>query len=94
MQSSEKFAYVPAAQVLRGIALIFPRTLFYEKTTKTLCVTIRNFASLYFVYIYAKISRFLINERRTYPYIQVIAALPPRNKLTRRAKTKPCFANL
>ena len=94
MQSSEKFAYVPVAQVLRGIALIFPRTLFYEKTAKTLCVTIRNFVQFYFVYIYAKITRFLINERRTYPYILVVAALPRRNKLTRCAKTKPCFANL
>ena len=74
MQSSEKFADAPAAQVLRGIALIFPRTLFYEKTTKTLCVTIRNFVSLYFVFLYAKITRFLINERRTYPYIQVVGA--------------------
>ena len=52
----------------------FRARFFYEKTAKTLCVTIRNFAQRYFVYIYAKITRFLINERRTYPYIQVVGA--------------------
>lgn len=52
----------------------FRARFFYEKTAKTLCVTIRNFAQFYFVYIYAKIDRFLINERRTYPYIQVVGA--------------------
>ena len=52
----------------------FRARFFYEKTAKTLCVTIRNFAQFYFVYIYAKITRFLINERRTYPYIQVVGA--------------------
>ena len=98
MQSSEKFADAPAAQVLRGIALIFPRTLFYEKTTKTLCVTIRNFVSLYFVFLYAKITRFLINERRTYPYIQVgsfsvpsLAPLAPARKPCGYARRRVTF---
>ena len=90
MQSSEKFADAPAAQVLCGIALIFPRTLFYEKTAKTLCVTIRNFALFYFVYLYAKITRFLINERRTYPYIQVVGA----SRLRRGTFCAPYFTLL
>ena len=98
MQSSEKFADAPAAQVLCGIALIFPRTLFYEKTAKTLCVTIRNFAQFYFVYLYAKITRFLINERRTYPYIQVgsfsvpsLAPLAPARKPCGYARRRVTF---
>lgn len=52
----------------------FRARFFTKKRQKTLCVTIRNFASFYFVYLYAKITRFLINERRTYPYIQVVGA--------------------
>ena len=52
----------------------FRARFFYEKTAKTLCVTIRNSAQFYFVYLYVKITRFLINERRTYPYIQVVGA--------------------
>lgn len=53
----------------------FSRARFFtKKRQKTLCVTIRNFAQFYFVYLYAKINRFLINERRTYPYIQVVGA--------------------
>ena len=52
----------------------FHARFFTKKRQKTLCVTIRNFTRFYFVYIYAKISRFLINERRTYPYIQVVGA--------------------
>lgn len=52
----------------------FRARFFTKKRQKTLCVTIRNFASFYFVYLYAKIDRFLINERRTYPYIQVVGA--------------------
>lgn len=52
----------------------FRARFFTKKRQKTLCVTIRNFAPFYFVYLYAKITRFLINERRTYPYIQVVGA--------------------
>lgn len=52
----------------------FRARFFTKKRQKTLCVTVRNFAQFYFVYIYAKITRFLINERRTYPYIQVVGA--------------------
>lgn len=52
----------------------FRARFFTKKRQKTLCVTIRNFAQFYFVYIYSKITRFLINERRTYPYIQVVGA--------------------
>lgn len=38
MQSSEKFADAPAAQVLRGIALIFSAHAFLRKNDKnTLC---------------------------------------------------------
>lgn len=52
----------------------FRARFFTKKRQKTLCVTIRNSASFYFVYLYTKITRFLINERRTYPYIQVVGA--------------------
>ena len=52
----------------------FRARFFTKKRQKTICVTVRNFALFYFVYLYAKISRFLINERRTYPYIQVVGA--------------------
>ena len=56
------------------VVYFFRARFFTKKRQKTLCVTIRNFALFYFVYIYAKITRFLINERRTYPYIQVVGA--------------------
>lgn len=52
----------------------FRARFFTKKRQKTLCVTIRNFAQFYFVYLYAKTDRFLVNERRTYPYIQVVGA--------------------
>ena len=61
-----------------------------KKRQKTLCVTIRNFASFYFVYLYAKIDRFLINERRTYPYIQVVGA----SRLRRGTFCAPDFTHL
>ena len=48
MQSSEKFADAPAAQVLRGIALIFPRTLFYEKTAKNALCNYTQFRAILF----------------------------------------------
>lgn len=53
----------------------FRARFFTKKRQKTLCVTVRNFAQFYFVYLYAKIDRFLINERRTYPYIYKSSAL-------------------
>lgn len=67
----------------------FRARFFYEKTAKTLCVTIRNFAQFYFVYLYAKITRFLINERRTYPYIQVGSLSLPSLAPLATAR-KPC----
>ena len=63
---------------------------FTKKRQKTLCVTIRNFTLFYFVYIYAKITRFLMNERRTYPYIQVVGA----SRLRRGTFRAPYFACL
>ena len=48
MQSSEKFADAPAAQVLRGIALIFPRTLFYVKTAKNALCNYTQFCVIAF----------------------------------------------
>ena len=68
----------------------FRARFFTKKRQKTLCVTIRNFALFYFVYLYAKITRFLINERRTYPYIQVVGA----SRLRRGTFRAPDFACL
>ena len=68
----------------------FRARFFTKKRQKTLCVTIRNSVSFYFVYIYAKIDRFLINERRTYPYIQVVGAA----RLRRGTFCAPDFACL
>ena len=68
----------------------FRARFFYEKTAKTLCVTIRNSAQFYFVYLYVKITRFLINERRTYPYIQVVGAA----RLRRGTFRAPEFTHL
>lgn len=68
----------------------FRARFFTKKRQKTLCVTIRNFALFYFVYIYAKITRFLINERRTYPYIQVVGAA----RLRRGTFCAPDFTHL
>ena len=68
----------------------FRARFFTKKRQKTLCVTIRNFAQFYFVYLYAKITRFLINERRTYPYIQVVGAA----RLRRGTFRAPDFACL
>ncbi len=76
----------------------FRARFFTKKRQKTLCVTIRNFASFYFVYLYAKIDRFLINERRTYPYIQVgsfslpsLAPLAPARKPCGYARRRGTF---
>lgn len=68
----------------------FRARFFTKKRQKTLCVTLRNFVSFYFVYIYAKIARFLINERRTYPYIQVVGA----SRLRRGTFRAPYFTLL
>lgn len=76
----------------------FRARFFTKKRQKTLCVTIRNFAQFYFVYLYAKITRFLINERRTYPYIQVgsfsvpsLAPLAPARKPCGYARRRGTF---
>ena len=76
----------------------FRARFFTKKRQKTLCVTIRNFAQFYFVYLYAKITRFLINERRTYPYIQVgsfsvpsLAPLAPARKPCGYARRRVTF---
>lgn len=76
----------------------FRARFFYEKTAKTLCISLRNFTQFYFVYIYAKITRFLINERRTYPYIQVgsfsvpsLAPLAPARKPCGYARRRGTF---
>ena len=76
----------------------FRARFFTKKRQKTLCVTIRNSAQFYFVYIYAKITRFLINERRTYPYIQVgsfsvpsLAPLAPARKPCGYARRRVTF---
>ena len=67
----------------------FRARFFTKKRQKTLCVTVRNFALFYFVYLYAKITRFLINERRTYPYIQVCSFSVPSLAPLAPAR-KPC----
>ena len=76
----------------------FRARFFTKKRQKTICVTVRNFALFYFVYLYAKISRFLINERRTYPYIQVgsfsvpsLAPLAPARKPCGYARRRGTF---
>ena len=72
------------------VVYFFLARFFTKKRQKTLCVTIRNFARFCFVYLYAKITRFLINERRTYPYIQVVGA----SRLRRGTFRAPYFACL
>ena len=67
----------------------FRARFFTKKRQKTICVTVRNFALFYFVYIYSKITRFLINERRTYPYIQVVSFSVPSLAPLAPAR-KPC----
>lgn len=48
MQSSEKFAYVPVAQVLRGIALIFSAHAFLRKNGKNALCNYTQFRVILF----------------------------------------------